>query len=182
MINASRVVNIDASPEEVFTLISDVHQCGELNPWIKVINITPEPPGAMRKGTKYHYRVVVKGKMTEYTSEVVVFEPGRLIETQTYTNPPLNITYRIDPAGEGTILEQEITTALPQQEPQAVEVPGWFSKLVGKFGIDKEAPDHVDDTLQQEEEQIRQQFQEQLNEWLDIVKNHIESQRGKFQA
>ena len=82
-----------------------MRRCGELNPRIKVINITSQPPGSVRKGTVFHYRIVVEGRMSEYSSKVVASEPDCLMETQTDTDPVVNIRVKITPISDGACLD-----------------------------------------------------------------------------
>ena len=182
MIRVNGSVNINANPQQVFALISDVHQCGELNPWIKVINITAEPAGQMRAGTIYHYRIVVEGRMTEYTSKVLAFEPDRVIEIQTDTDPVVNIKYRLAPIAEGSHLEQEMTSSVKGPQPAQVVLPGWFAKLMGNLVKEVRSPEQNEVLLRQEEAMTQQQLQAQLDEWLAIVKKYLEDQRDTFLA
>lgn len=182
MIQVKGTVNIQTSPEQVFALVSDVRQCGALNPRIEVINITAEPAGQMREGTIFHYRIVVEGRMTEYTSKVLTFEPGRMIEIQTNTDPVVNIRYVIIPAAGGSSLEQELTSSLPEQESVPLELTGWLAKLVGKVAKDTDSPEKRDALIKQEEAMMEEQLQIQLDEWLLIVKKYLEEQRGTFLA
>ena len=85
MIQVKGEININASPEQVFVLLSDARQCAELNPRIEVIDIATEPAGELRQGTVFHYRIVVEGRMTEYSSTILSCEPNQSLEVQTNT-------------------------------------------------------------------------------------------------
>ena len=71
MIQVKGEVTIHVSSQQVFDLLSDVRECAELNPRIKVIDISSEPAGRVGEGTVFHNRIVVAGRLTEYDSEVV---------------------------------------------------------------------------------------------------------------
>ena len=182
MIQVQGSVNIQASAEKVFALISDVRRCGELNPRIEVINITNEPVGKVEQGTVFHYRIVVEGKMTDYSSKVVAFEPNRLMETQTNTDPVVNISIKIKPIEGGVCLEQELTSTVTREESAPVEFPGWFAKLMGRLEKETNSAEHGEVLLQQQEATMQEQLQVQLNEWLAIVKKHLEEERDQFFA
>lgn len=182
MIQVQGSVNIQASAEKVFALISDVRRCGELNPRIEVINITNEPVGKVEQGTVFHYRIVVEGKMTDYSSKVVAFEPNRLMETQTNTDPVVNISIKIKPIEGGVCLEQELTSTVTREESAPVEFPGWFAKLMGRLEKETNSAEHGEVLLQQQEVTMQEQLQVQLNEWLAIVKKHLEEERDQFFA
>ena len=182
MIQVKGSVNIQASPEEVFALVSDVRRCGELNPRVEVINITNEPAGQVAEGTVFHFRIVIQGKMTEYSSRVVAFEPNRLMETQTDTDPVVNISIRIEPIEGGVCLEQELTSAVTRQESTPIQLPGWFSKLMGRLEKETNSAETGEALYQQQEATMQEQLQVQLNEWLAVVKKHLEEERDKFLA
>ena len=182
MIQVQGSVNIQASAEKVFALISDVRRCGELNPRIEVINITNEPVGKVEQGTVFHYRIVVEGKMTDYSSKVVAFEPNRLMETQTNTDPVVNISIKIKPIEGGVCLEQKLTSTVTREESAPVEFPGWFAKLMGRLEKETNSAEHGEVLLQQQEATMQEQLQVQLNEWLAIVKKHLEEERDQFFA
>ncbi|WP_455219680.1 SRPBCC family protein [Kaarinaea lacus] len=182
MIHVKSAVNIQASPEDVFSLISDVRRCGELNPRIEVINISSEPAGQLSEGTVIHYRIVVEGRMTEYSSKVVAFEPGRLMETQTDTDPVVTITIRIHPVEGGVCLEQELATSVARQQSTSVELPGWFAKLMGRLEKETNSAEYGDTLYQRQEQTMQDQLQVQLDEWLAIVKKHLEEERNQFFA
>ena len=182
MIRVKSSVNIQASPEEVFALISDVRRCGELNPRVEVINISNEPPGKVTEGTVFHYRIVIQGKMTEYSSKVITFEPNRLLETQTDTYPVVNISIKIEPIEGGVCLEQELTSEVPREESTPVAFPGWFSKLIGRLEKETSGAESGEALYQQQEAAMQEQLQEQLDEWLAVVKKHLEEERNTFFA
>ena len=182
MIHVKSSVNIQASPEEVFTLISDVRRCGELNPRVEVINISIEPSGKLDKETLIHYRIVVEGRMTEYSSKVVAFEPNRLMETQTNTDPVVNISISIEPIAGGVRLRQELTSSVTRQDSTPLELPGWFAKLVGRLEKETNSAEHGEALYQQQEKTMQDQLQVQLEEWLAVVKKHLEEERDQFLA
>lgn len=182
MIHAKSSVNIQASPEEVFTLVSDARRCGELNPRIEVINISNEPAGQLDEGTIIHYRIVIEGKMTEYNSKVVAFEPDRLLETQTDTDPVVNIRISIEPIADGVCLEQELTSNVTRQETAQLALPGWFSKLMGRLEKETDGAEYGEALYKQQEKTMQAQLQVQLDEWLAVVKKHLEEERDQFFA
>lgn len=93
MIQVKGETSIRVNPHEEFTLLSDVRQCAELNPRIKVIDITSELPDRAREGTVFYNRIVVAGRMTEYSSKVVAYIPIQLLAKKTNTYPEVDIKY-----------------------------------------------------------------------------------------
>lgn len=181
MLRVTGSVNINVSPEQVFALIADVRQCGKLNPRIEVISITAEPAGSMRQGTVYHHRIVAEGHLREFTSNVTTFEPNTLIEIRTNTYPAVTTRYRVEAWGEGATFEQQMTAEVMPPKPLSPSLPPWLYKLFGKW---IQSDNNADQTavLDQQEQMLQQQLQNQLNEWLQVVKNYLEKQRGTFLA
>lgn len=182
MIQVKGTVNINVSPEQVFALISDARQCAELNPRISVIDIVAEPLGEVHKGTVFHNRIVVEGRLTEYSSKVVAFEPDSLLQIKTDTYPEVSIKYHIRPTADGACLEQELTSSVTHEEPIPVNLPGWFARLVDKFTEEPSSSEQDMQSQQQEEAMLKEELQVQLDEWLTIVKKYLEAQRNNFLA
>lgn len=182
MIQVKGKIQINVSPQQVFSLLSDVRECAELNPRIKVIDITSEPAGKVREGTVFHYRIVVAGHMTEYSSQVVACVPNELLQIRTNTNPEVDIQYHIKPVAEGCCLEQELTSTTKPEASEPVELPGWFSRLMEKFTEQPPGSEQTPEFQLQDDTAMKEELQGQLDEWLMIVKKHLESQQGKFKA
>ena len=182
MVQVKGEINIHVSPQEVFALLSDVRECAELNPRIQVIDITSEPAGRVGEGTVFHNRIVVAGRMTEYDSKVIVFKPDQLLHIRTNTNPEVNVKYQLTPVTEGCRLEQEFISSSRPEEPTPAKLPGWFAQLMDR--LTEQSPGVAQDTesQQQDEVMMREELQTQLDEWLAIVKKHLEQQQGKFKA
>ena len=136
----------------------------------------------MREGTVFHYRIVVEGRMSEYSSKVIAFEPNRLMETQTNTDPMVKFRVKITPLSEGVCLEQEITASITQQESTPVELPAWFAKLIGRLEKETNSAEKGEALLKKQESLMEEQIQAQLEEWLVIVKKHLEEQCDQFFA
>lgn len=182
MIQVKGEINIRVSPQQVFTLLSDVRECAELNPRIKVIEITLEPAGRVGEGTVFHNRIVVAGRMTEYNSKVIAYIPNQLLHIKTNTNPELDIKYHIKPVAEGCCLEQEFIATMRPEETVPVKLSGWFGKLLERLTEQPSGSAQNTASQQREEITMREELQAQLDEWLMIVKNHLEEQRGIFKA
>lgn len=182
MIQVTGEVTIHVSPQQVFDLLSDVRECAELNPRIKVIDISSEPAGRVGEGTVFHNRIVVAGRMTEYDSEVVACKPNELLHIKTRTNPEAENKYTIIPVAEGSCLKQEFISSMTTEETTPVELPGWFVKLTERLTAQPSASEKDTASQQQDEAIMREELQAQLDEWLIIVKKYLEEQQGTFKA
>jgi len=181
MIRVKGSIKIEISPEQVFALISDVHQCGQLNPRIEVLSISANPPGQISEGTVFHNRVVVEGRLTEFTSKVVAYEPSRLLQLKSDSYPELSVKYQVVPVPGGARLEQELTSSVTQENPIPVNLPYWFARLVDLFAKESSRQEHSA-AIKQEEALMENELQAQLDEWLAIVKKYLEDQRNKLLA
>ncbi|WP_455222964.1 SRPBCC family protein [Kaarinaea lacus] len=182
MIRVKGSVNIETRPDQVFALISDARKCAELNPRIEVIDISAEPADQLHEGTVFHNRVVVEGRMTEYTSKVVAFEPDHSLQIKTNTYPEVTITYQVAPVPGGSRLEQELISSVTREDPIPVNLPYWFAKLVDMFAKESHSPEERAALQRQEEAMMTEELQAQLDEWLAVVKKYLEEQRDKFLA
>ena len=75
-----------------------------------------------------------------------------------------------------------MTASIKQQETTPVVLPGWFAKLVGRLEKEAGSADKSEILLQQQEVVMQEQLQAQLDEWLSIVKKHLEEERNQFFA
>ena len=110
----SVTVHMDASPERVWELVSDVTRIGEFSPetfeaeWLE--GATGPAVGAKFRG---HVKRNGKGPIYWVTCTVLVSEPGREFTFGTAGNPePLNVwSYRLEPNGDGTDVTESFTLA-----------------------------------------------------------------------
>ena len=154
----------------------------ELNPRIEVIDIATEPAGELPQGTVFHYRVVLEGRMTEYSSRILSSEHNQSLEVQTDTEPVVIMKYKITPGGEGAILEQELMSSAANRQSEQVEYLGWFSRLLGSLVKTPQSPEEDAALRQKDEAIVQEQLQSQFDEWLMIVKKYLGDQRSKLLA
>ncbi len=103
-----------ASPDEVWTVISDVTRIGEFSPetfegeWLE--GATGPAAGAQFRG---HVKRNGKGPIYWTTCRVVAAEPGRVFAFEVLTGgKPLNTwRYVLEPAGDGTDVTESFTLA-----------------------------------------------------------------------
>lgn len=112
--HASVTVHIDAPPEKVWNLVSDVTQIGNFSPetfeaeWLD--GATGPAPGARFRG---HVRRNEKGPVYWTTCSVIESEPGKVFSFGVgKPGAPLNTwSYRLEPNGGGTDVTESFALA-----------------------------------------------------------------------
>ena len=102
-------IGVDASPESVFALVSDVRRIGEFSPetfeaeWLDGV-------GGPAQGARFRGHVKRNGRGPVYwtTCTVTSYEPNREFAFSVdFAGSPVNTWgYRVEPAGEGALLTE----------------------------------------------------------------------------
>lgn len=174
-------VDIDAAPETVFALITDLSRKTKLCPHTAVIKITRDPPGPVDVGTVFQHRVAIDGHIADYHNHVVEFEAGRRMVTQSNTDPSFRIEVTVEPIPSGVRLTQ--TESFPFTE-LIVPVPkasGWVGKLLRLFFGENDIK-QGEHALTSEAEEMQSKLQPRLEAWLKSIRRHLEKQEGKLSA
>lgn len=143
---ASTSLQISASPERLYALVTDIAGMGRLSPectggkWLD--GATGATVGARFKGTNRRGWV-----RWSTTSTVVTALPG---EQFTFETPDSGArwSYRFEPAGDGTLVTESREFYLPRPA-----VAKWFTKLL--LGGTQEHDDEVADGMQETLERLK---------------------------
>lgn len=182
MVSVKASVDIQADPAAVFDLMTDVPRKAKLDRSVHVIGIARETPGPIREGTVFHYRLVIEGKIADYRNTVTAFEAGRLMVTRSDSNPQFEITIEVEPiAGGARVIQEERFTlrAMAMPIPTAQGIFGGFLRLL--FGGAEKIEQNPDD-LAAEEHELAAALQPRLEDWLQAIKKHLETQTGYLEA
>lgn len=106
MIKITRCVHIDAPLERVFDLMTDPAARAGLDPHVESIRAETEDGRRLHLGSRCHYRLQLADRIVDYNAEVTAFEEGRLIASDTDSEPPLHVTVETLPEEGGTLLRQ----------------------------------------------------------------------------
>ena len=136
-------VHIDAPPERIYEIVTDIAQMGRLSPectggkWLG--GATGPAVGARFKGS--NKRGVARWSTT---NEVVAAEPGRVFSFETQQSAA-RWTYRLEPEGSGTLVTE--SRAPFKKRPTVAKV---FTQLLlgGEDGHTEELRDGMRQTLE----------------------------------
>ena len=113
IITASSWVDIHQPPETVFALLSDPPRRARVNPNLEMIRVEVEGGGILREGAVVYHRAKKGTRIFEYQMRCLRFEPPRLIETGSLSQPEFGVTMRLEPISSGTRLYHEERMHLP---------------------------------------------------------------------
>ncbi len=182
MVCVKESVDIRAEPEAVFSLMTDVARKARLDPSVHVLNVGQETEGPVGIGTVFHYRLVIEGKIADYRSTCIAFEPGRMMETLSDTAPPFKIRVTVEPIPGGTCLTQAESFTLPAARMPLPKAKGWLGKvfrfLFGKGDAIMQSPESV----AADEAQMEVKLKPRLAAWLGGIKTHLETERSSLKA
>jgi hypothetical protein len=182
MVRIEASVNIQAEPDSVFSLITDVARKTHLDPSSTVLGIAKETEGPVDVGVVFHYRIVIEGKIADYRSRCIAFEAGHIMETASDSSPPFRVRVTVDPIPGGARLTQAESfslSALRVPVPKAKGWPGQILQLIlGRGDCIVQSPESV----AAEEAQMEAKLRPRLARWLNAIKTHLERERLRLGA
>ncbi len=182
MVCVEESVDIRAEPEVVFSLITDVARKARMNPNVRVLSVGQETEGPVGIGTVFHYRLVIEGKIADYRSTCVAFEPGRMMETLSDTVPPFKVRVTVEPIPGGARLTQVESFTLSSARVPLPRAKGWlgevFRFIFGEGNTLTQSPESV----AADEAQWEARLKPRLAAWLNSIKTHLETERSSLKA
>lgn len=182
MVRVRRSVDIQARPETVFDLVCDVARKARLDPNAKPLGVGQETPGPVGVGTVFYYRLVIEGKIAEYRSRCIAFEPGRLLVTESDTSPPFRVHISVDPLPAGARLTHEETFTLPALVVPLPRARGWLARPLRLLFGDRPYLAQGPEALAAEEADWEARLNRRLERWLASIKAHLEQERARLRA
>ncbi len=179
-IHASTEIN--ATPDEVFALVSDLRRKTPLCPHTAVIRITKHPEGPIGVGTVFQQRVAIDGHIADYQNRIIEFIPHKRMVTESDTSPSFRIVVTIEPNGMGCRLIQEESFPLTELKMPVPRADGWLGRLLRIiFGKD----DFIlqgDHSLANEAQEMRNKLEPRLEAWLASIKQNLEQKGPQLPA
>ncbi len=93
----SRNIDIAATAERVWTLVTDPRRRASLNPAVKVIEVEIEGGGLLQRDSSTRYRLEIGGRIVEYRTRVLELVPGRRLVTRSDSAAPFETTLELMP-------------------------------------------------------------------------------------
>ena len=113
MTRIERAIEIDAPPERVFELLTDLDRLQE---WATIAGDTDNPPAKpLAQGATWKHKVKVAGVELEGDWKVVAIDAPRLVEYEATRSEGgwLKMRQRVGPANGGSRVELEVEYELP---------------------------------------------------------------------
>ena len=131
----TKSIEIEASPEEVFTFINDDKKMNEANKDVKVVTTSEGPVGV---GTTRHFVGAAGGK---WDDEITEFVKNKKIASHTIGKGDMKITgsWTLEPTAKGT----KLTTSMDYELPYSL-----LGKLVDKVRVSKFIEKNMDQMLE----------------------------------
>jgi len=131
----TKSIEIEASPEEVFTFINDDKKMNEANKDVKVETTSEGPVGV---GTTRHFVGAAGGK---WDDEITEFVKNKKIASHTIGKGDMKITgsWTLEPTAKGT----KLTTSMDYELPYSL-----LGKLVDKVRVSKFIEKNMDQMLE----------------------------------
>ena len=104
MTKLTKSIEIEASPEKVFTLVNDMEKMNELGKGFIEAHYTSKGPVGV--GTTMHYVARAGGQQAEHDMEITEFEKNNKVVAHTIGASKLKLqyTYNLEPTAKGTKL------------------------------------------------------------------------------
>lgn len=182
MVCVQSSVHIEADPDAVFALVTDVARKARLAPHTRVLAVVQETEGPVRIGTVFHYRLVIEGRIADYRSRCTDFQPGRMMETESDSCPPFKVRVTVDPVPGGARLTQQETFALPPVHVPLPGARGWLGTALRILLGTSSAIVQDGEAVAREEADMKARLQPRLDRWLASIKDHLERQRDRTEA
>lgn len=174
MVRIKRSVDIRTSPQRVFELVLDLARRLRLNPKVESAEVVRETSGPIGVGTVFRVRAKMDGRDVEYRARCTAFDPGRLFETTSLTDPPFGMRVTVESIAKGTRLTQEEWI-----EPRIVQDPlprakGLLGKLAAELAQGLTGRTAEDRRFQ--EQALKIDLGADLDAWLKATKKHLEGE------
>ncbi len=172
MIRFKRSVDIQATIEAVFALVTDLEQRLALNQDIKDIRVEKESGGPIGVDTIFRLQFTSQGQPIDYRCRCTAFEPGRLFETTSLTDRPFGMRVIVEPTPQGSRLTQEEWLTIEYEKPSRPESKSVLGKLT-----DSLADGLTGHTLEDQRIHnagLEKQLSQQLEQWLQKTKGYLE--------
>ncbi len=182
MVEVEHSVDIDSDAETVFSLVIDIPRKARLDPNAKVLDVVQETEGPVGIGTVFHYRLVIEGRIADFRSRCIGFEPGTLLETVSDSDPPFTVRVTVTPTDHGARLMQKESFTVPRIHIPLPAADGWRGKLIRLMFGNRDAIQQDPSASRDEELRMEAKLKRQLQRWLEAIKQELESEQSNLRA
>jgi len=131
-------IEIEASPEKVFTFINDMEKMNEVNKGISEGEYTSKGPVGV--GSTIHFVGKAGGQQSEWDTEITEFEKNKKVVMRTVgaSKFKFHASRSLEPTAKGT----KLTTAMEYELPYSI-----LGKIVDKLRVSKDIEKSAERTL-----------------------------------
>lgn len=170
---------IRAEAAEVFALVSDLRRKARLNPGIEVIRIDLEGGEPVREGSVFRHRFVKGGRIIEYRSRCVQYDPPRLFVSRGETDPPFEVRVMVEPTPADCRLTQQETLEVEAEALDVLDAGGakarTFRDVLGLLALFPSARPLGSELRALQRERVATRLAGELALWLDAIRAHLEA-------
>ncbi len=182
MVDVECSVEINTDPETVFSLVTDIPRKARLDHNATVLDVVQETEGPLAIGTTFHYRLVIEGRIADYRSRCTAFNPGKLIETVSDSDPPFTVRVTVTPLSNGARLTQKESFTVPRIHIPLPTADGWRGRLLRLLFGNRDAIQQDPSASRDEEARMEAKLTQRLEKWLDAIKQELEAQQSGLKA
>jgi len=176
MLHLQAEIECDVPVAEAFRLLCDPARLTRLNPRVKLLNAAVISAGPMAVGSRLRYSLRNVAGVVSFGAEVTAFEPGRLIEVVSDTQPPFRVRQTLEPTLYGCQLRHEewLTPDSAQLQAATAERPLLYvlRMLQDAAGLSRPSGEELEQTRC---DILRDEMQRALGVWLQNIKHHLEA-------
>ncbi len=169
---------IRAEAAEVFALVSDLRRKARLNPNIEVIRIDLEGGEPVGEGSVFCHRFAKGGRIIEYRSRCVHYDPPRLFVSRGETDPPFEVRVMVEPTPAGCRLTQRETLEVEAEALDALDAGAakarTFHDVLGLLALFPSARPLGSELRALQRERVQGKLAGELRAWLEAIRAHLE--------
>jgi hypothetical protein len=171
-------VDVGATPERAFEVMSDLREKAPLNPNARSIRVELLGGEPVREGSVFAHRLQRGRQVMEYRTRCVRHDPPRRYWSRSETDPPFEVRVTVDPLAGGCRVTQEERLEVSAAVMDTLEPPPGPSGLheafrwMALFPALRPLDGHLR-ALQRD--RITRRFTAELSAWLAAIKAHLEA-------
>ncbi len=171
-------MGIRAEAAEVWALVSDLRRKARLNPGIDVIRIDLEGGEPVREGSVFRHRFAKAGRIIEYRSRCVRYDPPRLFVSRGETGLPFEVRVSVEATPAGCRLTQEETVEVPAEALEALDAPAGtartFRDTLRLLALFPSARPLSAELWALQRERVQARLAGELSAWLQAIRGYLE--------
>jgi len=176
MLHLQSQIELDVPAGQAFALLCDPVRKSELNPQIEAVLAAVVSSGPLGVGSRIHYRLRTKTGLRTFNCVVATFEPDRVLEVISDTQPPFRVRQSLEPTLYGCTLmhEEWIEAGHAQLQAGGQQRPLPFLLRVMEAAVAHSMPTPAEMELGQQEA-LKTELQQALDDWLGHIKTSLEA-------